>query len=244
MSQSPIAIIGATSGVAQCVARQLATSGVEFYLVARNAEKLSQVAADLTARGATVHEVVAELADLNEHTSLLANIEAAEHYFIFHSSLTDQDAAKTDWQVAEDSLNVNLLSPLSLLHGLANTLEQSGSGSLVVVSSVAGDRGRASNYWYGTAKGALSIHCEGLRNRLMKAGVPLMTVKPGFIDTAMTAHIPKQPAILWASPETVAEQIIKGWQKNKDVIYTPGFWRWIMFIITRIPEAIFKRLSL
>jgi len=136
------------------------------------------------------------------------------------------------------------VSPLSLLHGLANQLESRGGGSLVVVSSVAGDRGRGSNYWYGTAKGGLSIHCQGLRNRLAKSGVHVLTVKPGFIDTAMTAHLPKTPAILWATPEKVATLIVKGWQKDKNVIYTPGFWRAIMWVITSIPETIFKRLSL
>ncbi len=243
MKQS-IAIIGATSTVAISVARKLAAEDVDIYLVGRNEDKLATVAADLAARGSSTHTIVTDLANLDEHAKVLQQIESATHCFIFHSALTDQAAAESDWSMAEASLTINLLSPLSLLHGLANRLEQQKTGSLVVVSSVAGDRGRASNYWYGTAKGALSIHCQGLRNRLAKSGVPVLTVKPGFIDTAMTAHLEKKPAVLWASAEEVADLIVKGWKQQKNVIYTPGFWRFIMWIITRIPETIFKRLSL
>lgn len=244
MKSGTIAIIGATSGLGQSVAKQLAADNIKLMLVARDASKLSNVAADLTARGADVTEVVADLGELEQHAKLLEQLQEAHHFFIFHSTLTDQPEAEKDWVVAEESLNINLLSPLSLMHGIANRLEQQRRGSMVVVSSVAGDRGRGSNYWYGTAKGALSIHCQGLRNRLAKSGVNLLTVKPGFIDTAMTAHLPKKPAPLWATPDQVAGLIIKSWVKNKNEIYTPGFWRVIMWIIKSIPETIFKRLSL
>ena len=244
MKNGPIAILGATSGVAQSLARQMASSDTTFILVARNETKLRAVAADLTARGSVVTTVVANLADIDSHPDLLTTLKNAEHHFLFHSTLTDQTAAQSDWSAAAECLTTNLVSPLSLLHGLANQLESRGGGSLVVVSSVAGDRGRGSNYWYGTAKGGLSIHCQGLRNRLAKSGVHVLTVKPGFIDTAMTAHLPKTPAILWATPEKVATLIVKGWKKDKNVIYTPGFGRAILWVITSIPETIFKRLSL
>lgn len=244
MSENKIVILGATSGVAQSVSKLIASADTEFYLVARDAEKLSMVAADLKARGSTVHEIVMDLAELDSHESLFAQIKIANHVFMFHSTLPDQSVLESDWKLAKQSLDVNLLSSLSLLHGFANQLEKQGNGSLVVVTSVAGDRGRASNYWYGTAKGALSIHCQGLRNRLSKVGVNVLTVKPGFIDTAMTSHIPKKPAALWASSDQVAQGIVNGWRKEKNVIYTPVFWRFIMLIITSIPETIFKRLSL
>lgn len=244
MKSDTIAIIGATSGLGQSVARQLASENTKLLLVARNSSKLSLVAKDLQARGAQTTEVIADLAKLDTHQELLMQLQEADHFFIFHSILTDQDDAEQNWGVARESLNINLLSPLSLLHGIANSLEERKLGSLVVVSSVAGDRGRGSNYWYGTAKGALSIHCQGLRNRLAKSGVNLLTVKPGFIDTAMTVHLPKSPALLWATPDQVSELIIKAWIKNKNEIYTPGFWRIIMWIIKSIPETIFKKLSL
>lgn len=244
MKSGTIAIIGATSGLGQSVARLLAAENAKLLLVARDASKLSAVASDLTARGAQVVEVISDLGQLDDHAALLSELQKADHFFIFHSTLTDQEEAEKTWSVAQESLTINLLSPLSLLHGIANRLEQQKSGSMVVVTSVAGDRGRGSNYWYGTAKGALSIHCQGLRNRLAKSGVTLLTVKPGFIDTAMTAHLPKKPAPLWATPEKVAGLIVSAWDKDKNEIYTPGFWRVIMWIIKSIPETLFKRLSL
>ena len=244
MTNTTIAIIGATSDLAQSVARQLANDGTRFILLARDETKLATAAADLSARGATTQEIQADLADIAGHERLVEVLSAADHQFFFYGSLGDQTAEEADWATAEAGLRVNFLSPVSLLHRLANVLASRAKGSLVVVSSVAGDRGRGSNYWYGTAKGALSIHCQGLRNRLAKHGVHVMTVKPGFIDTAMTTHMPKTPAVLWATPDDVAKQIIKGWTKQKNVIYTPGFWRMIMFIIGAIPEFVFKRLSL
>lgn len=244
MTKATISILGATSDLAQSVARQLATVDTRFTLVARDEAKLAAVAADLTARGAHTTCLVADLADLETHEALLNDLTEADHHFLFYGVLGDQGSEEADWSSAESGLRVNFLSPVSLLHGLSNALESRGRGSLVVVTSVAGDRGRGSNYWYGTAKGALSIHCQGLRNRLAGSGVHVMTVKPGFIDTAMTAHIPKTPAVLWASPDTVAKHIVKGWSKQKNVIYTPVFWRMIMWVIGAIPEGVFKRLSL
>ncbi len=111
-----------------------------------------------------------------------------------------------------------------------------------MIGSVAGDRGRQSNYVYGTAKGALALFLQGMRNRLSKRGVQVLTIKPGFVDTPMTASFPKGP--LWATPDKVAEDIEKAIDKRRDVLYTPGFWRLIMLIIKSVPEAIFKRLSL
>lgn len=245
MTESTIAIIGATSGVAQSLCKQLAGEGIHFILVARDAEKLERVASDLIARGAKAETVVQNLAALDELDSVLTRIKSAEHLFLFHSELTDQELAERDWEVARSSLTLNLNSPLFFLHGFASILEERAQGgSIVVVTSVAGDRGRASNYWYGTAKGALAIHCQGLRNRLSKNGVQVLTVKPGFIDTPMTAHLPKKPAILWASAEQVSALIVRAWRKKKSVVYTPGFWRYIMWVIVAIPESIFKRLSL
>lgn len=245
MTHTTIAVIGATSAVAQSVCRELVGSQqAHFILVARDAEKLTSVSKDLSARGAEVTTVTADLGDLNQHDSVLDQIQSADHMFIFHSTLTDQEEAEQDWDTAQASMTVNLYSPLFLMHGFANLLEQKGQGSMVIVSSVAGDRGRASNYWYGTAKGALAIHCQGLRNRLAKSGINVLTVKPGFIDTPMTAHLEKRPAVLWASPDKVASLIIKAWRKEKSVIYAPAFWRYIMWVIVSIPEFIFKRLSL
>ena len=133
-----------------------------------------------------------------------------------------------------------------LLTRIAQTLEErpSTGSSIVVVSSVAGERGRKSNYVYGTAKGALSLFCQGLRNRLHQSGVHVLTVKPGFIDTPMTADIAKTPSVLWASPEKIASVMVSAFEQKKDVIYAPWFWRYILLVIKLIPESIFKKLSL
>ena len=131
---------------------------------------------------------------------------------------------------------------VSFLTPVANYFEKLQKGTIAVGSSVAGDRGRQSNYLYGTAKGAKTIFLQGLRNRLTKSGVQVLTIKPGFVDTPMTAHIEKGP--LFVDPEVIAQGIMKAIKNKRDVVYLPFFWRWIMLIIKLIPEKIFKRLSL
>lgn len=244
------AILGATSGLGQAVARQLCSnaadgSGVSsLILVARNSSRLEEVADDLRARGATVTCVVADLDDIDAHEQLAATLAPASSFWFFYGSLPEQSDVQTNWPATEQSLRTNFLSPASLLTHIGNALEARGQGSIVVVGSVAGDRGRQSNYIYGTAKGALALFCQGLRNRLAPKGIPVLTVKPGFIDTPMTAEIEKKPAILWATPDKVASDIIKAHAKGKDVLYTPWFWRYILLIIKLVPERIFKKLSL
>jgi len=144
--------------------------------------------------------------------------------------------------VAMMELQTNFTTVVSLLTLLANLFERQGRGSIAVISSVAGDRGRQSNYVYGAAKGALTIYLQGLRNRLAKANVHVLTIKPGFVDTPMTRDFKK--GLLWVGPDVIARGIVKAIDKRKDVAYLPFFWRYIMFIIKIIPERIFKRLSL
>jgi len=240
-------ILGATSALAQAVARELVDDGVSVVLVARDASKLEKVAADLTLRAgstASVQTHVVDLVDCNSHDALIKSTHMAECYWIFYGSLPDQEACASDWTLTEEAINVNFTSVASLLGRAANEFEKRKGGSLVVVSSVAGDRGRQSNYVYGTAKGALSLFCQGLRNRLHASGVHVLTVKPGFIDTPMTSDIPKTPGILWASPERVARDMVRAQRRKKDVLYTPWFWYFILLIIRSVPERIFKRLSL
>lgn len=144
--------------------------------------------------------------------------------------------------MAVEAIGVNFVSAASLLSHLANLMEKRRGGTIAVISSVAGDRGRQSNYVYGAAKAGLSAFASGLRNRLQKSGVSVVTIKPGFVDTPMTAHVKKGP--LFATPEAVARGIVKAIDRRKDVVYVPGFWRPIMWLIRSIPERIFKRLSL
>jgi decaprenylphospho-beta-D-erythro-pentofuranosid-2-ulose 2-reductase len=242
-----IVIFGATSAIAQSVARLYAQERAVIYLLGRDESKLNDLREDLTVRGATqVHIKIVDLAALDslENTvdSVWQESGGIDIALIAHGTLPNQAAMIASFAATQQALTVNALSYIALLTPLANRMEQRGSGSLVVMSSVAGDRGRQSNYVYGAAKATVSVFCQGLRNRLAAKGVQVLTVKPGFVDTPMTAAFPKGP--LWAQPEAVAQDIYRAVQSGKSVLYTPFFWRYIMLVIQHIPEFIFKKLSL
>lgn len=246
-SPSRILVVGASSAIAEAVARRYAAQGARLFLVARNAERLQAQAADLKTRGAAeVRSTVADLNDFTHHEDLVAHAWQAwnglDLVLIAHGTLGDQKACEADFDLALRELNTNAISALSLLTRLANRFERQGTGCLAVIGSVAGDRGRQSNYIYGTAKGALAIFLQGLRNRLAPRGVQVLTIKPGFVDTPMTAAFRKGP--LWASPDTIAAGIVGAVARRKDVVYLPWFWRGIMLIIRSIPERVFKKLKL
>lgn len=242
-----ILIIGATSAIAEAVAQRFATGGHTLYLLARNLERLQMLSADLKVRGANeVFQGEFDANTLDSHAELLKKVVSEmgglDTVLIAHGTLGDQKACEADFQKTLVELHTNAISVISLLTHLANHFEQQRHGSIAVIGSVAGDRGRQSNYVYGTAKGALGIFMQGLRNRLHKYGVQVLTIKPGFVDTPMTVAFPKGP--LWATPEKVALDIEQALEKKKDVLYTPGFWMLIMLIIKSTPERFFKRLSL
>lgn len=243
-----VLIIGATSAIAGACARLWAEQGSELFLVARNAEKLEQVAADLRIRGArAVATHCLEATDIAAHPAMLESCLAAlqqiDIALIAHGTLPDQRACEREVGEALREFANNATSVIALLTLLANQFELQRCGSLAVISSVAGDRGRPSNYLYGTAKAAVSTFCEGLRARLFKVGVHVITIKPGFVDTPMTRGLPL-PAALVAKPEQVAQRIVKGIERRVATLYTPGFWALIMLIIRTIPQPIFKRLNL
>jgi short-subunit dehydrogenase len=245
---SQVLIIGATSAIAQAVARRYAEQGANLFLVARDAERLDAVADDLVVRGAAGADVLAaDLTDLDRHPEIVAaaldGLSGLDTILIAHGVLPDQDACEQSAHEALHSIDVNFLSVVSLLTPLANQLADRKAGVIAVISSVAGDRGRQSNYIYGAAKSGLDTFLAGLRNRLFKSGVHVLTIKPGFVATPMTAHIPERGA-LWAQPEDIAAGIIKAIEKRRNVVYLPSFWALIMLIIRSIPESIFKRLSL
>lgn len=242
-----ILIIGATSAIALATARQYAQAKHKLFITGRSQEKLEQIAADLKVRGA--NEVIGQVfdaADLNSHTTLveqvISELKQIDIVLIAHGTLPDQERCQQGLDYALQEFNLNGTSIISLCTLLANQLEQQQSGSLAVISSVAGDRGRQSNYLYGTAKAAVSTFLQGLRNRLHKSNVQVLTIKPGFVDTPMTAEFDKGP--LWATPEQVANDIIKAIEKGRNTLYTPWFWFGIMTIIKSVPEFIFKKLSL
>lgn len=242
-----ILVIGATSAIAEATCRRFAQQGADLFLLARNQERLQLIEQDLRIRGA--HSVQHAIFDANDFASHEAALNHAitqlgglDTVLVAYGTLGDQKACEQSAELTLRELNTNALSVISLLTQLANHFERQGSGSIAVIGSVAGDRGRQSNYVYGTAKGALAIFLQGLRNRLAKAGVQVLTIKPGFVDTPMTASFPKGP--LWATPDKVAADIEHAIGKRRDVLYTPGFWALIMSIIRVIPERLFKRLTL
>lgn len=240
-------IIGASSALAHETAKLFARDKDELFLVGRSETKLDTVADDLRVRGAArVETSLLDLSDLERHQELfeqvISTLGGIDMLLIAHGTLGDQ--RKCELSVAETlkELNNNALSIISLLTIAANYFEQQGRGCIAVISSVAGDRGRKSNYVYGTAKAAVSTFLQGLRNRLSKAGVAVVTIKPGVVATPMTAHMKK--GLLTANPQAVGRGIYDAMKKRKDVVYLPWFWRPIMFIITSIPEKRFKRMSL
>ncbi len=246
-TQYKILIVGATSAIAQETARLFAAEGKSLFLVARNANNLNAVAEDLRVRGASkVETAVLDLNELSEHAALLQkatqSLGGLDIALIAHGTLGNQEASQADFNVARQELKTNFLSVVSLLTLIANRFEAQKSGVIAVISSVAGDRGRGSNYVYGTAKAGVSVFLQGLRNRLSKAGVTVITIKPGFVDTPMTAHIKKGP--LFVGPDAVAKGIYQAILNKKDVVYLPPFWFGIMSVIIHIPESIFKRLNL
>jgi decaprenylphospho-beta-D-erythro-pentofuranosid-2-ulose 2-reductase len=237
-----VLVLGATSAIAQQVARLYAARKASLFLVARNGERLSAVADDLRVRGATVETAVADLDDTSLHGDLIARAAPLQIVLLAHGVLGDPQQTARDARAAEEVLKTNLLAPVSLLTHAAQRLEEQHGGCLVALSSVAGDRGRASNPVYGTSKAGLTAFLSGLRNRLYRTGVRVVTVKPGFVDTPMTAHLKKNP--LFASPERVARDVVRAVDRGRDVVYTPWWWRFVMLIVKLIPERIFKRLSL
>ena len=243
-----VLIVGATSAIAEAVARLLAAQGDLLYLVGRRAEALEAIAADLRVRGAA--RVQTEVIDANaieRHASLLDHADVAlgglDTVLIAHGTLSDQAACQQSVALTFQELHTNALSVIALLTLIANHFEAQRVGTIAVISSVAGDRGRQSNYVYGTAKAAVSTFLSGLRQRLYKSGVQVVTIKPGFVDTPMTATFEKK-GLLWAQPDQIAKGIVAAVERGRDEVYLPGFWRWIMLVIRHIPESLFKRLKL
>lgn len=243
-----ILVIGATSAIATACCRLWAEQGHEFFLVARDAEKLQQTAQDLEARGAkSVNSFTMDVLDTPQHALMLQQCISTHRQIdivlVAHGTLPDQAACEQDAELALQEFSINGSSVISLLSILAEQFTLQRCGSLAVISSVAGDRGRPSNYLYGSAKAAVSAFCEGLHARLFKIGVHVITIKPGFVDTPMTRGL-ALPQALVVSPDYVAKHIVKAIDKKKAVLYTPRFWTLIMLIIRNIPTFIFKRLNL
>ena len=243
---SGVIIFGATSTIAIETAKLLADSGRTIALVGRRAEELEVVARDLRGRGAAVRVKVADLGEPDQYETLFRSVVEetgdTDLFLIAHGTLTDQRAAEKDLSLFRREMETNFLSPLCLAALAANYLEARGKGTLAVIASVAGLRGRQSNYIYGSAKAGLIAFLSGMRNRLSRKGVHVVTILSGLVATKMTQHL-RQNA-LFADPKGVAQTIVRGIEKRKNVVYTPWFWRFIMCGIVHIPETVFKRMKL
>jgi len=240
-----ILVLGATSGIAQACIRLWAARGDSLFLVARNADKLNAVAADASIRGAAhVDTAAADLDDTAAHPALLAHavnsLAGLDIAFIAFGVLGD--SGDHSFASAEAVLHTNLVAPVSAITWLGDYFAQRHMGTLAVMSSVAGDRGRKSNYIYGASKAGLSAFVDGLRNRIDREGVRVMTIKPGPVRTAMTESM--KGSEKFADVEKVAATLVKEIDKGTDVVYVPGIWRIIMTVVRAIPERIFKKMNL
>jgi len=242
-----ILVLGATSGIAEACIRLWAERGDSLYLVARNADKLAAVAADARTRGASyVNFAVVDLDKTASHPEMLAHainsLAGLDIAYLALGVLGEQPRAERNFDEAAAILHTNFIAPVSLLTWLSNYCAQRHAGTLAVLSSVAGDRGRKSNYIYGSSKAGLSAFLAGLRNRIDREGVKVITIKPGPVKTAMTQSM--KGSEKFADVDKVAATIVKAIDKGQDELYVPGIWRIIMGVIQVIPERIFKKLNL
>lgn len=242
-----IVIVGASSAIAEASARIWAEQGNRLVLVGRNSENLAVMAADLKIRGAKLVEVYCtDLNDFSLHEAILQfainSLGSIDLILIAHGTLPDQQLTQRSVELTMKELSTNALSTISLLTLVANIFESQKSGTIAVITSVAGDRGRQSNYIYGSAKAMVTTFLSGLRQRLAPQGIAVITIKPGFVDTPMTKEFKK--GLLWAQPQQVAKSIVRACEKGSSVIYTPSFWALIMLIIKIIPERVFQKLKI
>src|SRR5215472_12577966 len=237
-----IVVLGATSAIAQAVQRLLAQNGKEMLLVARSPERLAALRSDLVVRGAkTVDTLAVDFNEISRHEAMVKFAEERlpgfDTVLVAFGSLLDPAQSAKSVELSLQEWNTNFVSAAALLTLFAKHFEARKSGCIAAITSVAGDRGRRSNYVYGTAKGALSIFLQGLRSRLYPAGVRVITIKPGPVDTPMTAHMKK--GVAFVKPEVIARDIYRALEDgSRDVLYTPSYWRYIMAAIRILPERI------
>lgn len=228
--------------------RGLAREKCELVLLARDPEEAGRLAADVRVRWSILPEVkVFDATNTAGYETLVNDVTEEQRLdgaILCHGFMVSQEEAERSWSGTMQTIEVNYTSHVALLSSLAAYFREQGHGFLCAVSSVAGDRGRQSNYVYGSAKGALTIYLQGLRNAMHAHNVHVVTVKPGFVDTSMTWGLVSPDSPIVASPDKVANDILSAINKRKNVVYTPWFWRWIMLILRSVPEFVFKRLSL
>ena len=240
-----VLILGATSDMGYAIAKKFAAEGYDVQLAARKPEQLQAFQSDLQIRSnrtCTVHQF--DALNFDTHAAFYDQLSPRPDVSIsVVGYMNDNENVIRDWNETLRTINTNYTGAVSILNIIAADYAQRGSGAIVGISSVAGNRGRGSNYIYGSAKAGFTAYLSGLRNALFKKGVHVMTVLPGFVYTKMTEHL-QLPKPLTAQPAEVADAIYHGVLKKSNVVYVKWFWRWIMFVITSVPEGIFKKLKL
>lgn len=240
-----ILILGAGSDMGQAIAKRFAMEGWGLTLAARNAEMLEALAGDLRIRSDfAVRTQPFDALEFAGHRAFYEALEPKPDAAVcVFGYMGDQLLARTDFDEVRKTIDTNFTGAVSILNLVADDFEKRGQGAIIGISSVAGDRGRQSNYIYGSAKAGFTAYLSGLRNRLAQKGVHVMTVKPGFCRTRMTEHL-ELPAALTSTPEQVADAVFRGLQKKRNVVYTLWMWRWIMLVIKHIPEFVFKKMGM
>jgi decaprenylphospho-beta-D-erythro-pentofuranosid-2-ulose 2-reductase len=240
-----VLILGASSDMAVAMAGKFAAAGYDLQLAARASSRLTPLQSDLTTRypiTCTLYEF--DAGETGRHAPFFATLDPKPDITIcVFGYLGDQQVAESDWTECQRILSVNYTGAVSILNLVANHYATQGKGTIAGISSVAGERGRQSNYFYGSAKAGFTAYLAGLRNRLFPRGVHVLTVKPGFVYTRMTEGMPL-PALLTATPEKVADKVYRAIGRKSNVLYVKGAWRWIMLVIRNIPEFLFKKLKM
>ncbi|WP_212004377.1 SDR family oxidoreductase [Chitinophaga sp. HK235] len=240
-----VLLLGAGSDMAVAIARKFAAAHYDIQLAARKAAALQPLQQDLQVRygiTATTHDF--DATDYSTHAAFFAGLPTMPDITVCaFGYLGDQELAQRDWQEAATIIHSNYTGAVSVLNIIAESYEARGKGMIIGISSVAGERGRQSNYIYGSAKAGFTAYLSGLRNRLFRSGVHVMSVQPGFVNTRMTQHL-NLPPLLTAQPDQVANAVFKAAQRSRNVLYVKWPWKYIMLIIKMIPEGIFKKLKL
>jgi len=255
-----ILIFGATSAIAQAVAMRYASAGNRFVLIARDESKLAALRTRLIESGADAAEpLVADLSVFADETGAtagrnhgahldaliekaFANLQSVDLALICHGTLPNQANCEQSFDATLAALDINGLSAIALLTAVAPRMAAQRQGTIAAVTSVAGDRGRRSNHVYGSAKALVSAYLQGLRGRLHDAGVHVVEIRPGLVDSPMTAHLAKGQ--LFASPQRLADGIVRAVARRRHTVYVPSWWRIIMAVVRVLPDAIFKRLKI
>lgn len=242
---STVLLLGATSDMGFAIAKKYASEKYDVQLAARKTDILGPQKTDIEIRygvKCTLHAF--DALDFNSHRNFYESLSPKPDVVIYVIGyMNDNEKTIADWDDTLRTINTNYTGAVSILNIVAEDFSKRGQGTIIGVSSVAGERGRQSNYMYGSAKSAFTAYLSGLRNKMYHQGVHVMTVLPGFVYTKMTEHL-SLPKMLTAKPEEVAESVYKGAKAKKDVIYVKWFWRYIMMAVTSVPESMFKKKKL